>query len=153
VVYDRVHDRTISNFSGLWQLMPHYGFFTLVGFFASLGLPGFAAFVSELMVFMGALQSASVSEALPRWMPMVAVLGIVLGAVYYLRTYRQMFFGTFDPAETSDWRPHLKDLTLREYLLLAPLALLILLLGLLPSLAIDLFADTVALLTAHVLGE
>lgn len=133
VIYDRVQDRQVDNFGGLWGLMPRYGFFTMIGFFASLGLPGLCAFISEVMVFMGAFQSAHLAPyGMPRWMPMVALLGIVLGAVYYLRAFRKMFFGEFDPEQQSSWREKLSDLHLREWLMLAPLAILILLLGIYP---------------------
>ena len=138
VIYDRVHDRTIAHFRGLWGLMPWYSFFVLVGFFASLGLPGFAPFISEIMVFMGAFTGAAKTSVIPFWMPIVGALGILLGAVYYLRTYRQMFFGQFDPEGESNWRPKLSDLTPREHLMLGTLALLVLLFGLFPSLIIDL---------------
>lgn len=138
VIYDRVHDRTIAHFRGLWSLMPWYSFFVLVGFFASLGLPGFAPFISEVMVFMGAFTGAAKTSVLPFWMPIVGTLGILFGAVYYLRTYRQMFFGQFDPEGESTWRPKLTDLAPREHLMLGVLALLILLFGLFPSLIIDL---------------
>ncbi len=138
VVYDRVHDREIDHFRGLWQLMPWYSFFVLVGFFASLGMPGLAPFVSEIMVFIGAFTSAAHFATLPFWMPIVGVLSLLLGAVYYLRTYRQMFFGTFDPEGQSDWRPKLRDLTPREHVMLGTLALLILVFGLFPSLIVNL---------------
>ncbi|MEO0900116.1 MAG: NADH-quinone oxidoreductase subunit M [Bacteroidota bacterium] len=138
VIYDRVHDREIANFRGLWNLMPRYAFFTIVGFFASLGLPGLAAFVSELLVFMGGF-TAAFNGDLSLWVPILSTLGILLGAVYYLRTYRSMFFGTFDEHMTSNWKEKLTDLHIREYLMLTPLALLIILLGLWPSLVLDLF--------------
>ena len=151
VLYDRVHDREMDHFRGLWGLMPRYAFHTLIAFFASLGLPGFAAFVAEALVFMGSFQSETASGALPRWMSMVAVFGIILGAVYYLRAYRQMFFGTFDPEGTSTWRSKLTDLTLREYLILTPLAALVFLFGIYPSLILELFDQSASLMREYVL--
>jgi NADH-quinone oxidoreductase subunit M len=150
VIYDRVHDREIAHFRGLWALMPAYSFFVLVGFFASLGLPGFAPFISELMVFIGAFTGAATTGVLPFWMPIAGSLGILLGAGYYLRTYRQMFFGTFDPAGESNWRPKLTDLTLREYLMLGVLGFLILLFGVFPSLIINLMDEDMARLVEAV---
>ncbi len=151
VLYDRVQDRSIDRFRGLWGLMPRFAFHTLVAFFASLGLPGFAAFVSEALVFMGSFQSQASSGALPRWMSMLAVMGIVLGAVYYLRAYRQMFFGTFDSAGTSDWRPKLTDLTLHEYFVLTPLAALVFFFGIYPSVMLELFDQSSSLMRDYVL--
>lgn len=136
VLYDRVHDRDMRNFSGLWQQMPRYSVFVLIAFFASLGLPGLCSFVSEIMVLMGSFQSQSVSRALPQWMAAIAVVGILLSAVYYLRAFRQMFFGKFAPEGSRDWASRLTDLTLREYITLIPLALLTVLLGILPMLVL-----------------
>src|SRR5690606_23777083 len=47
VIYSRVHDRSIPNFRGLALIMPRYTAFIMIAFFASLGLPGFSAFIAE----------------------------------------------------------------------------------------------------------
>jgi NADH-quinone oxidoreductase subunit M len=139
VLYDRTHDRTIAHYSGLWGQMPRYAVVVLVAFFASLGLPGLNGFVSEMMIFLGAFHASDL--LVPAWIPVLAVLGILFAAVYYLRTFRRMFFGHYsvhgDPAP-------LADLTRREYLMLVPLALIMLLLGLLPSLVLGLSDDSVS---------
>jgi len=150
VVYDRVHDREIAHFRGLWRLMPWYSFFVLIGFFASLGMPGFAPFISEILVFMGAFTGAIQHSVVPVWMPIVATLGILLSAAYYLRTYRQMFFGTFDPEGESSWKPLLKDLTPREYIMLGTLTILVTLFGFFPSLMLDLMDADMARLVEMV---
>ena len=152
VIYDRVHDRQIDHFQGLWGIMPRYSVFVLIAFFASLGLPGLCAFVSEIMVFMGAFQSESVSGYLPRWIAIVATLGVVLSAVYFLRTYRQMFFGEFDPEGTSTWRDKFTPLTVREYLMLTPLAVLLVLFGIFPNLVLDLMSGDLAEMQEYVVG-
>src|SRR5476651_576819 len=63
VVYNRVHDRGINHFRGLASLMPQYTTFIMIAFFASLGLPGFSAFIGELFSLTGAFKSHS----LPHW--------------------------------------------------------------------------------------
>lgn len=143
VIYDRTHDRQLDHYRGLWPLMPRYAVFTMIAFFASLGMPGFAAFIAELFVLMGSFQAATASS-LSYLLPVGALLGIVLGAVYYLRTYRQLFFGQFDTGQTSVWRDRLTDITFREWLLLLPLTILILLFGLLPSLGLTLIDEDIA---------
>ncbi|MDX2286184.1 MAG: NADH-quinone oxidoreductase subunit M [Bacteroidia bacterium] len=148
VLYDRVHDRQIANFGGLWELMPRYAFVTLIGFFAALGLPGLCAFVAELLVYLGAFSS----ERIPVIYPALGVLSIVLGAAYFLRAYRQLFFGVFDPGKTSAWRDKLTDLTPREYLMLIPLALLIFWLGIYPGPALERLEAPVQAWLAWVLG-
>lgn len=147
VLYERVADRQIENFQGLWDLMPRYSVVVIIAFFASLGLPGLAAFISEVLVFMGAFQSESSMGGIPRWMAIVAVLGVILSAVYYLRTYRKMFFGTIDEGDTSNWETKLLDLTTREYLMLIPLAIAIIYFGLFPSGMLDLLDEDMARLS------
>src|SRR5476651_2656376 len=63
VIYNRVHDRGINHFRGLASLMPQYTTFIMIAFFASLGLPGFSAFIGELFSLTGAFKSHS----LPHW--------------------------------------------------------------------------------------
>ncbi len=140
VLYDRVHDRNIANFQGLWALMPRYTFFVLIAFFGGLGLPGLAAFVSEALVFAGAFQAA-VAGRLAWWLVGTGVIAVFFSAIYFLRAFRQMFFGVFDPEHTSTWRENLKDLTVREYIMLIPPAVLIVLLGFLPGLILAFFQE------------
>src|SRR5690606_23535546 len=54
VIYDRAHTRDIEGFGGLASFMPEYSGLTGLAFFASLGLPGLAGFVGEVLVFIGA---------------------------------------------------------------------------------------------------
>ena len=54
VIYDRAHHREIAKFGGLAQELPEYSAIMGLAFFASLGLPGLAGFISEFMVFSGA---------------------------------------------------------------------------------------------------
>ncbi len=56
VIYDRAHHREIERFGGLGLQMPRYLTLAIIGFFASLGLPGFSGFISEVMVFLGAFE-------------------------------------------------------------------------------------------------
>ncbi|MEM1000369.1 MAG: NADH-quinone oxidoreductase subunit M [Bacteroidota bacterium] len=145
VIADRTNDRMIANYSGLWGKMPHYAVVVIVAFFASIGLPGLNAFVSEMLVFLGAFNASE--SVIMSWIPVIAVLGIVLAAVYYLRTFRRMFFGEYSYQDKS---VVLQDLNRREYLMLVPLAVLMVLLGLLPSLVLDLSDASVSALTQQI---
>lgn len=143
VIYDRTHDRMIAHYGGLTARMPYFTGLVVVAFFASLGLPGFSGFVAEVMVFLGAFNSATLNELLPRWMPVVATLGLILAAGYYLWTLQRMFFGTFYVRNT-EWTAKLKDLSIREYLMLVPLALATLAFGIYPQAFIGLVDSTVS---------
>lgn len=137
VVYNRVHDRGIKHFSGLASLMPQFTAFVMIAFFASLGLPGFSAFIGESFSLLGAFRSSSVNGELPYWMAACGSAGIILGASYFLWTLQRMFFGKLRLKGGEVWQTALTDLKLREKITLVPLALMTLALGLMPSLMFD----------------
>jgi NADH-quinone oxidoreductase subunit M len=143
VIYNRVHDRGINHFRGLASLMPQYTTFVMVAFFASLGLPGFSAFIGELFSLTGAFKSHLVNGLLPYWMATCASFGILLGAAYFLWTLQRMFFGKINLKGGSVWQTALADLNFREKLTLVPLALIVLSLGVMPSLVFDKINDSV----------
>jgi NADH-quinone oxidoreductase subunit M len=143
VIYDRTHDRLIENYRGLATKMPAYTTILSIAFFASLGLPGFSGFISELFVLLGAFRSEGSNHLLQEWMPVVATLGIVLGAGYYLWTLQRMFFGKFwcrlnIPDSTF------QDLTKLEFITMIPLVIITLLLGLFPDLLLDVISPSLS---------
>ncbi|HEY8934215.1 MAG TPA: NADH-quinone oxidoreductase subunit M [Cyclobacteriaceae bacterium] len=136
VLYDRTHDRIISNYSGLASKMPMYFGVVLIAFFASLGLPGFSGFIAEIMVFLGAFKSHSINGFLPTSLAVVATLGLILGAAYYLWTIQRMFFGPFS-IKGNGTASQLPDLIRSEYIVLLPLALATLFFGIYPQPLLD----------------
>jgi NADH-quinone oxidoreductase subunit M len=143
IIYNRVHDRGINHFRGLAAIMPNYTAFVMIAFFASLGLPGFSAFIGELFSLIGAFKSNSVNGALPYWMAACASLGILLGASYFLWTMQRMFFGKVNLKGGSVWQTALTDLNTREKIALLPLAIVVLTIGLMPSLVFNKINDSV----------
>jgi len=146
VIYNRVHDRGINHFRGLATIMPKYTSFVMVAFFASLGLPGFSAFIGEAFSLVGAFKSNTVNGELPYWMATLASLGILLGASYFLWTMQRMFFGKVNLKGGAVWQTALTDLNVREKITLLPLALIVLALGLMPSLVFAKINDSVVAL-------
>ncbi|HTJ49485.1 MAG TPA: NADH-quinone oxidoreductase subunit M [Cyclobacteriaceae bacterium] len=136
VLYDRTNDRMISNYSGLASKMPMYFGVVLIGFFASLGLPGFSGFIAEIMVFLGAFKSHSVNGLLPTSLAVIATLGLILGAAYYLWTIQRMFFGPFSIKGNTS-ASQLPDLIRSEYVVLLPLVLATLFFGIYPQPLLD----------------
>ena len=143
VIYNRVHDRGINHFRGLASIMPKYTTFIMIAFFASLGLPGFSAFIGEAFSLLGAFKSPSVNGLLPYWMAVCGSFGILLGAAYFLWTLQRMFFGTLHLKGGPVWQTALTDLNLREKITLVPLALMVLAIGLMPSLVFSKINDSV----------
>jgi NADH-quinone oxidoreductase subunit M len=143
VIYNRVHDRGINHFRGLGSLMPQYTIFIMIAFFASLGLPGFSAFIGEAFSLIGAFKSPAVNGLLPYWMSACGALGLLLGAAYFLWTLQRMFFGTVNLKGGAVWQAALVDLNIREKLTLIPLVIMVLALGLMPSLVFSKINDSV----------
>ncbi|HEX5672541.1 MAG TPA: NADH-quinone oxidoreductase subunit M [Acidimicrobiia bacterium] len=126
MIYDRRHTKQIADFGGLAQVMPIYSGIFLFTAFASIGLPGLNGFVGEFMVLVGSFPT------LPVYV-IVAAGGVVLAAVYLLWAYERTFTGPLDKPENEK----LVDLSAREVALLAPLVVLMVLLGLYPRILLD----------------
>ncbi len=150
VLYDRVHNRQINNFSGLASLMPNYTAMVALAFFASLGLPGFSAFIGELFTLLGAFD-AHFSHNLPLWMPILSVFGILLSAAYFLWTLQRMFFGKLILAGGDQWQSYLFDITYREFFILIVLSSVTLAIGLCPSLIFNLTNSYATTWLSHLL--
>ena len=121
VIYDRAHHREIERFGGLAQTLPEYTGMMGLAFFASLGLPGLAGFISEFMVFSGAF---------PVFMTytIVSASSVIITAAYYLWAIHRMFLGKVNEA----YRGY-PDLAWRERLTLYPLGAVAIFLGFYPQ--------------------
>ena len=122
VIYDRLHTREIDRYGGLSINMPQYALFFMVFTMASVGLPASANFVGEFLSLAGVFQQST-------WVALVCTTGIILGAAYMLYLYRRVAFGEQKNADAAA----MPDLDLREWLLLAPLALVTLWMGVYPE--------------------
>jgi NADH-quinone oxidoreductase subunit M len=136
VLSDRTHDRIIDHYSGLATRMPTYFSIVLIGFFASMGLPGFSGFIAEILVFLGAFKSNSTNGLIHESFAVISTLGLVLGAGYYLWTIQRMFFGPLHIKGDSSIA-QLTPLTPREYCMLVPLCAAALFFGIFPQPVLD----------------
>ncbi len=152
VIYDRTHDRTISNYSGLSVKMKRYTAFVLIAFFSSMGLPGFSGFIAEILVFLGAFRAPETNGLLHESFAIIATSGLVFGAAYYLWTLQRMFFGPFDIKGGVDLS-RVTDLDRREYLMLVPLAIVTFVFGIYPQPLIDIIDPFAQNLSDLVLSE
>jgi len=124
VIYDRAHTRQIDRFGGLAWAMPAYGLLSAFAIFASLGLPGLSGFIAEITVFLG-------SFATYPTLTLVATIGMVVTAAYYLVTLQKVYLGDTPPVYLD--KTHYPDLSMRELWVLVPLAVATLVMGLLPA--------------------
>ena len=130
VIYDRAHTRQIDRFGGLAWAMPAYGVLSAFAIFASLGLPGLSGFVAEITVFLSSFQT------FPR-LTLIATVGMVITAAYYLVTLQKVFLGDTPPVYMD--KAHYPDLSRRELLVLVPLAVVTLVMGILPMMFMDVY--------------
>ncbi len=136
VLYDRAHTRGLDDFGGIANQMPIYTGFVIVAFFAAIGLPGLSGFISESFVFLGAFLNVPALGI--RIITICSTLGILLGAGYMLWALQRVYLGNLNEKWVT-----LKDLDAREYAMLIPLAIAVLILGVYPSLMLDIMNSTV----------
>jgi NADH-quinone oxidoreductase subunit M len=91
----------LQDLGGLGKVMPLAGLAFGFGTFAAIGLPGFANFPAELMVFFGSFQRSWEMSRFHAFQiaTVLALWGVVISAVYMLRAYRRVFFGTSGDGE------------------------------------------------------
>jgi NADH-quinone oxidoreductase subunit M len=122
VIYDRLHTREIARYGGLSDNMPMYALLFMLFTMASVGLPGTSGFVGEFLSLIG-------TYAVSSWAAIVATTGIILGAAYMLYLYWRICYGTQRNADAAA----MKDLSVRELWLLAPIAACVLWMGVYPE--------------------
>ena len=118
VLQDRYETTDMRRLGGLWNGMPVFSGFLLIAGMASLGLPGLSGFVSEFLAFLGVFEKEPVLGA-------IGALGLILTAVYVLRSVLKMTFGS------GDEQAH--DLRLVEWVPAAVLVGIIVVIGVYPS--------------------
>ena len=101
-----------EDLGGLGKVMPFAGLAFGLGAFAAIGLPGFANFAAELMIFFGAFQNGWEMERFHIFQiaTVLGLWGVVISTVYMLRAYRKTFMGTLGERwkELVDLRPGLR---------------------------------------------
>ncbi|GAA2720000.1 NADH-quinone oxidoreductase subunit M [Cellulomonas aerilata] len=119
----------IADFGGLQKVTPVLAGTFLVAGLSALSLPGLSTFVSEFLVLVGTF-------ARSRPAAVVAVVGVVLAALYVLITYQRLFTGPVrDELATT------RDLSVREVWVVAPLIALMVVFGFYPAPMIDLVRE------------
>ena len=122
VIYDRRHTRQVSDFGGIAKVMPVYATLFLIIALSSIGLPGLNGFVGEFLILLGTFASNATYAVF-------GTAGIILAAVYLLWMYQRMFFGEI----VHEANKTLKDVTLREALVIGVLVVLTIVIGVYPE--------------------
>jgi len=122
MVYERRHTREISEYGGLSSVMPVYAIIFCIAMLSSAGMPLLNGFIGEFTILQGAFEVSKVWAAF-------TVSGIVLGAAYLLWLYQRTMFGPI----TNPKNEHLKDLNLREVMVMLPLVVWAFWIGIYPK--------------------
>ena len=119
MIYQRIHSRNLTDMGGFWHSAPRMGGFALAFAGAAFGLPGLANFIGEFFSLVGAFQ------VMPAF-TIIAALGLIGSAIYGMVLFQTSFQG----AAKQD----IIDLQLRELLICGSLLLMLLAIGLYPTL-------------------
>lgn len=126
MIYERNHSRDLAKTTGIGPYMPWFAtFFTLFSL-SSFAFPGTNSFIGEFLVLAG-------SFARKPEVALAAVPGALLAAAYMLRLLQRVIWGGVNNPDQSG----MKDLHLREILVLAPLLLFVFWIGLGPQPFLD----------------
>ena len=121
---------TISDFGGLQRVTPVMAWAFFIAGMSSLALPGLSSFVSEFLVLVGTYTRYPVAA-------IIGTLGIILAALYILIPVQKILHGPTTPGNEN-----LADLNLREKIAIAPVILVIVLMGFYPKPVLDLINPT-----------
>ena len=107
--------------------MPIFATIFMIVTFSSIGLPGTNGFVGEFLVLLGGFESK-----LRVW-TIIASSGVILSAVYMLWMFQRVMFGELSNPKNQ----LLKDLNVREIVIMVPLIVMIFVMGIYPKPFID----------------
>jgi NADH-quinone oxidoreductase subunit M len=142
MIYGRRHTRAIAQFGGLWKPVPRFAAVFLLVMFSSVGLPGLNGFIGEFLILLGSFGPNRIAASF-------ASGGLVLGAVYMLWMFQRVVFGPVTHEENA----HLQDLTPREIAVLAPVVVMIGLMGVYPRPFLQTMEPSVKALVARLEGH
>ncbi len=123
-IYERMHTHDLNKMGGLWKQMPALGAMGLLFSMASLGLPGLGNFIAEFLTLMGTFKASILFSSL-------ASLGLIAATIYSLRIVQKVFFGK------NNEQHLMKDLSVRESVVLGVMVIAIVFTGLFPQRLID----------------
>jgi NADH-quinone oxidoreductase subunit M len=123
--------RGLDDFGGLMQRTPLLCGWMSVAMFSSLGLPGLNGFIGEFLIFKGSFAVAASFTA-------VAVLGLLITAIVFMRAMQALFSGPL--AKSCEALP---DLRLGEKWVVVPVTLLMFAIGIAPQFIFNIFNKTV----------
>lgn len=126
IVYLRCRNRDINSLSGIAVVMPRLFGFAMVIVLASIGIPAFAPFISEILTMIGAL-NADFSDVL-KLVSVFSLPLLILSSCYMLKFLHKGFFGELPEAYEK-----VNDITVHEFIVLASILAGLVIFGLFPQ--------------------
>jgi NADH-quinone oxidoreductase subunit M len=143
---DRRHTRLIAEYGGLKSVTPQLvGAFLLVTL-ASIALPGMNGFIGEFLILVGSFKGAFANA---RIFTAIAGTGVILGAVYMLWMFQRVNYG----AVTNPKNRGLRDLSVREWFVIAPVCAMAIFMGVVPGVFLKPMEPSVKKTVEHIRGS
>ena len=138
-IYDRLHTKKIADLGGIASKMPNFAMMTMIFTLGSVGLPGTSGFVGEFLTIIGVFK-------VNKFIALLAGLGVIFGACYMLWLYKRVWFSEIHNKKIEG----LRDLDFCEFIALLSLAIIVIALGIFPSLISNFFSEQSAQLSIFV---
>jgi NADH-quinone oxidoreductase subunit M len=144
MVYDRAHTRNIPELGGMSRKMPWVALAFTIGGLVSMGLPGLSGFVAEFPIFMGVWKVQPL-------IAIIAAISIVITASYIIRVIGSVFFGAI-PEQFDHGEHAVGDVTLMDKVALTMICVIMITIGVYPSIMVPLVQSGVNNILALVGG-
>lgn len=122
MLLERGHSLRLDQLGGLASRMPVYAMLLMVFVMANVGLPGTSGFVGEILVMIGAIK-------VNFWVALLTGTSMVLSVIYMLVLIRRVLYDRGRGVVAAV----IGDISKREWAMLAPLAVLVIVLGFIPN--------------------
>ena len=138
-IYDRLHTKKIKDLGGIASKMPNFAMLAMIFTMGSVGLPGTSGFVGEFLTIIGTFKVNKI-------VALLAGLGVIYGACYMLWLYKRVWFSEIHNEKIEK----ISDLNFCEFAVLLSLAIMVIALGIFPSLITNFFSEQSAQLSIFV---
>ncbi len=142
---ERRHTRLIAEFGGLKSVAPRLVAAFLLITLASVALPGMNGFVGEFLILIGTYGGVF---AFARVYTAIAATGVILSAVYMLWMFQRVNYGPI----ANDKNRGMRDLSLREWIVIGPVCAMAIFMGVIPGLFLTPMEPAVRRTIQHVTG-
>lgn len=145
ILYEQRHTREMSDYGGVWKIMPVFSVLSLIVVLSSMGLPGLNGFVGEFTILLGSMGAPSLAPN--AWIyTAFATTGVILAAVYLLWMFQCVFLGPI----TNEGTKKLRDLNVRELVIMLAFILFIFWIGIAPTPYFNLMDSSVSQLVSDI---